>query len=170
MIIFSFLFLLSIPVATVAQNNAIKVDLSITDNDYRLHHYSFKVYKQNEKKPIQEIYLTDPDSTFMVNDLESAIYFIQFITIYGTYLYRDLNLIDNKYLELQIELPPDVCCYALPIVRCPHGHYNKVVKVIYGYPTRYSLFRARYKRIHLGGCMVTDCDPNYYCKKHNIYF
>ena len=53
---------------------------------------------------------------------------------------------------------------------CPQGHNDEVVKILYGYPTKKAMKEAEKGLIYLGGCIISDCDPKYYCKKHKIQF
>lgn len=49
---------------------------------------------------------------------------------------------------------------------CPYNHPDKIVKIVYGFPSDKTMSKAKKGLIHLGGCVVTDCDPKYYCTIH----
>lgn len=47
--------------------------------------------------------------------------------------------------------------------KCPKcGSWN-VIKILYGEPTGEALFMEAQGKIKLGGCLITDIDPEYYC-------
>ncbi len=50
--------------------------------------------------------------------------------------------------------------------KCLDGHSDHIIPIIYGYPTQKMMKKAKKGLIHLGGCIVTDCDPKYYCTIH----
>lgn len=67
------------------------------------------------------------------------------------------------------------CLYDLPdgaIPRCPKNHTDQIIPIAYGL----ILFTDEQARtridstVHLGGCVVTDCDPQHYCMIHKIEF
>mgnify|MGYP006992455168 CR=1 FL=1 len=35
-------------------------------------------------------------------------------------------------------------------------------------PTLKTMRKAKNGRVHLGGCVKTNCDPHYYCKIHQV--
>lgn len=53
---------------------------------------------------------------------------------------------------------------------CPHGHRNKIVPIVYGLPTRFTMLKAKLRIVSLGGCIIPVCPPHWYCKKHEIEF
>ncbi|WP_321282504.1 carboxypeptidase-like regulatory domain-containing protein [Marinifilum fragile] len=63
---------------------------------------------------------------------------------------------------------PDPCITSKKI--CPKGHKDHIIPILYGYPTNRLLRKAKKGKIKLGSCIVTDCDPQWYCTKHGIDF
>lgn len=53
---------------------------------------------------------------------------------------------------------------------CIGGHTDHIIPIVYGYPTQKTLKKAKKGKVHLGGCIVTECDPNYYCTIHKKEF
>jgi hypothetical protein len=51
-------------------------------------------------------------------------------------------------------------------IACIGGHTDHIIPIVYGYPTQKTLKKAKKGIVHLGGCVVTDCDPHYYCTIH----
>ena len=68
---------------------------------------------------------------------------------------------------------PDSCRYIYPKNYkpvCPKGHSDSIVSILYGLPTNRAMDKAKKGLIYLGGCIVSDCDPQYYCNKHKLEF
>ena len=53
---------------------------------------------------------------------------------------------------------------------CPNGHTDLLIPIVYGLPGKRLMKKSKKGKIKLGGCIVTDCDPKWYCKKHEIEF
>jgi hypothetical protein len=51
---------------------------------------------------------------------------------------------------------------------CINGHMDHIIPIKYGLPTTKTMKKAKKGLVHLGGCMITDCDPQYYCTIHKI--
>jgi hypothetical protein len=49
---------------------------------------------------------------------------------------------------------------------CINRHKDQIVPILYGFPTKRQIKKAKDGKLHLGGCVVTDCDPKYYCRVH----
>ncbi|MBP7932550.1 MAG: hypothetical protein KBH21_05980 [Acetoanaerobium sp.] len=47
--------------------------------------------------------------------------------------------------------------------KCPECNSRNVIKILYGEPTGEALFMEAQGKIKLGGCLITDIDPEYYC-------
>lgn len=104
--------------------------------------------------------LTDGYGNFSIN-LPAGKYDLKYGNCMMTgFIMRDIN----ELLSLE-------CC--IPVEQnnptCPNGHKNKdIVEIIYGYPTRDSLKKARKEKVHLGGC-VALCEQ-WYCKIDGLKF
>ena len=54
---------------------------------------------------------------------------------------------------------------------CPEcGKSDVVVPILYGYPSDEAMEAAERDEIVLAGCMVSDLDPNYYCRRCLVAF
>ncbi|EMR01571.1 hypothetical protein ADICEAN_03308 [Cesiribacter andamanensis AMV16] len=47
---------------------------------------------------------------------------------------------------------------------------DEVIPIAYGLPMNSTFRRAKKGKVYLGGCVVTYCDPNWYCKRDKIVF
>lgn len=58
---------------------------------------------------------------------------------------------------------------------CPKNHQDSIIPIVYGLvATKVNKFTKKVEvkdeNIRLGGCVVTGCDPKFYCKKHDMEF
>lgn len=77
---------------------------------------------------------------------------------------------NGQLLELNIMLD-GTCLYDYPADStpiCPENHTDNIIPIVYGLVARTN--GSKNKEIHLGGCIVSDCDPKYYCKAHQKTF
>jgi len=57
------------------------------------------------------------------------------------------------------------------IPRCNHcSKSNKVVEILYGYPSEKGAMDGKKGHVYLGGCVVHDETPRWYCKRCNNKF
>ncbi len=65
------------------------------------------------------------------------------------------------------------CLYDHPsdyIPVCPKNHRNRIVPITYGLIFYTEKSKSKKGKFYSGGCIVTDCDPQFFCKKHKISF
>jgi hypothetical protein len=54
---------------------------------------------------------------------------------------------------------------------CPNGnHSDNLIPIVYGLPGKKSRRKSENGKIKLDGCIVTGCDPKWYCKQHDLEF
>ncbi|MBN2891346.1 MAG: hypothetical protein JXL97_05730 [Bacteroidales bacterium] len=55
--------------------------------------------------------------------------------------------------------------------QCPvDGHYDSIIPIVYGLPSPKLMKQAERGKVKLGGCMVYNDNPQWYCKKHDVAF
>lgn len=88
---------------------------------------------------------------------------------YPEHIIQDFEIFKDSTLNLNINYP---CPNGENISKkvCPHGHKDKIIRIVYGYPTLRMMRKEKRGKIHLGGCIVSECDPKWYCKIHKIEF
>ena len=93
-----------------------------------------------------------------------------------TYLgYRDTTLTSIKVtqdtiIDLKINYPP-TCKYDKKNKSCPVCQMkDKVIPIAYGLPSAGLLKDAKKGKVRIGGCLITGCDPHWYCKRDKIEF
>ena len=68
------------------------------------------------------------------------------------------------------------CLYDHPIgyiPTCPKNHTDSIIPIVYGLvATRIDWYLKNKKdeKVRYAGCLITDCDPKFYCKEHDIEF
>ncbi len=53
---------------------------------------------------------------------------------------------------------------------CPEGHKDSIIPILYGFPSEEMFEQSDSGIISLGGCEVSMCDPNWWCKIHQKSF
>jgi hypothetical protein len=79
---------------------------------------------------------------------------------------------NGQLLELHVAVTGP-CLYDHPadqIPICPNDHTDTIIPIVYGLIGQASESASTVTKVHLGGCVVTDCDPKYYCTKHKVEF
>jgi hypothetical protein len=79
----------------------------------------------------------------------------------------------GQLLQLTITMQGQ-CLYDYPpgyIPTCPENHTDNIIPIVYGLVglTKEDSNSEDIK-FHLGGCIVSDCDPQYYCAIHETEF
>jgi len=83
-----------------------------------------------------------------------------------------VNILNDSTTTLNI-VYPGACKFIYPInykPLCPYSHSDSIVNIMYGFPSKRMMTESKKGRIYLGGCIVTGCDPKYYCIKHKLQF
>lgn len=119
---------------------------------------------------------SDLDGNFKLHSIPVGIYDLKIITtVFTSFSRRDSVLIPVKVsqdtvINLSIDFPPP-CSYNKENIICPICHKkDKVIPIIYGLPIKKTMKKAKKGKLRLGGCMVSDCDPYWYCKRDEKEF
>ena len=82
---------------------------------------------------------------------------------------ESIEVKQGQYLKIYVKLSGP-CIYTYPadyVPACPKGHSDNIIPIVYGL----FVIKKEYKdSIYPGGCVVSGCDPKYYCKTHKIIF
>lgn len=113
------------------------------------------------------------DGKFRFEDLTPGRYRLRFKRL-GEGDFYISNIILKEGQTSEIDFNPAVACpYRYPKGFTPHclkKPSDPIVPIVYGLPTRKTLARAKAGEVHLGGCLITGCDPKYYCGTHDLKF
>ena len=115
--------------------------------------------------------ITDKNGYFKISGLELQTYDL----VAGAMTLGDTSLIainvqSEKGLFLNISLPREDCSWNRSNI-CPIGNQNdEVIPIVYGLPTQKTVRKAKKGKVSLGGCIITGCDPIWYCQRHKHSF
>ncbi len=112
--------------------------------------------------------VTNQTGDFEINQVKPGIYSLK-LQFLG---FRERTIEGIKIYENRIEvlnlIHPDSCVQSRRF--CPKGHSNDLIPIVYGLPGKKLVKQSENGKVKLGGCIVTDCDPKWYCKNHQIEF
>lgn len=85
--------------------------------------------------------------------------------------YKDIILeniiVNGENLVINIDFP-GLCSFSKKKPqKCINNHSDNIIPIVYGYPNRRLMKMARKGKVHIGGCIVSQCDSYFYCKIHN---
>ena len=143
------------------------LDITITDT---VKPYFLNIYAYKEKSFVSKTTIITSGS-YLIKDLKEGNYNFELHSFEtrARRLYIDsVYVIKDSTTHLKVAYPgPCKFVYTKdykPV--CPYNHYDKIVKIVYGYPSSKTMAKAKKGIIHLGGCIISDCDPKYYCTIH----
>jgi hypothetical protein len=116
--------------------------------------------------------VSDEQGNYSIKIPETGIYDLKMEFIgYRNQVVRDLKLESTKTKKLDITFPEPciISEYQLNKI-CPNGHKDGIIPIVYGLPKQRTMRKAEKGKLRLGGCIITGCDPKWYCKKHEIEF
>lgn len=77
----------------------------------------------------------------------------------------------DALLEIELNAP---CLYERPadyVPLCPKNHTDNIIPIFYGLLVQHKDDSpVAYQEYYPGGCLVTDCDPKFFCKLHGTRF
>jgi len=153
------------------QEGVIAVDITITDT---VKPYFLDIYVYNDRSIICGMMVTK-SGNYYLKDMEPGNYDIELHSYQSTSrrLYIDsVKVVGDSSTNLRIVYPGPckfVYCKGYKPI-CPYDHADKIVKIVYGYPNKKTMAKAKKNLIYLGGCIISDCDPRYYCTIHKKEF
>jgi hypothetical protein len=117
---------------------------------------------------------TDTAGKFYIKNLSAGFYTlsIEQIGFRRNFTMDSIRVFKDSTIELEVDYPGP-CGFVSENNKepqCPDGHKDNIIPIIYGKPSRETVQEAGKGLVHLGGCMVTDCDPHYYCTIHKKEF
>jgi hypothetical protein len=111
---------------------------------------------------------TDGNGDYKVENIKAGLYSLSIQHLgFKERVIKDVSITADEIRQFDIN-HPGPCTESLKI--CPKGHTDGLIPIIYGLPGKKLMKKAHKGQIRLGGCIVTDCDPKWYCKTHEIEF
>ena len=152
---------------------------------------SFKVFSQSEIKG--KVTLTDSISDYsfiyVLLKTNDTIYACSQLDKFGNYklankvpngnyeivvkhlTYKDLILnniiVEDNDLVIDINFPGPCKFNRITPQKCVNNHTDNIIPIVYGFPNKRLIKRAKKGKVHIGGCIVSPCDSYFYCKIHN---
>ena len=162
--LFLFIFGLCVSQVLVAQTGSIKLKLEYTDSSIIDQPVFVQLFKGSKS-----VYYGYYHAGFSIDSLSSASYRLSFNRLgESPYIVDTILVRDGESIVIQ-SVYPFPCQYqykkgAKPV--CLNGHKNRIIPIVYGFPNKGLMKKAKQNKVRLGGCEVTGCDPKYYCTIH----
>lgn len=145
----------------------------LTDTSKSAHDFPFRIIMHQAGGAFSQIAQTDSNGSFQLNNIPPGSYIV-FATRSGYRSEIKNHITIKKGQDIEINMPyPKPCIYLYPVGYIPHCPVNKndaVIPVVYGKPTENVVKEGKEGKVFLGGCVVSGCDPHYYCTVHRIEF
>jgi len=153
-----------ITIQTFAQDGSLTGHISYLEDSCDFNNVTLLILKEGQ---IVSGSVTDKYGKYEIKDIPYGKYDLKIFTLgFRDKIVYNYEIKENSQTENFIY--PDPCKSSKRI--CPHGHKDSVIPILYGYPTVRNMKKAKKGKIKLVGCVVTDCDPKWHCKKHDIDF
>jgi hypothetical protein len=114
--------------------------------------------------------ITDSTGHFVIENIRTGEYELKCAFVgYQYYFIPNIQILKDSAIKLEINYP---CPYGNKKQKkiCPYGHRNNIIPIAYGLPTERTFKRLENGKCKFGGCGITECDPKWHCKKHQIEF
>jgi hypothetical protein len=111
---------------------------------------------------------TDSSGKFYVSKLSPGLYSLAIYCFRNDLIIDSIKIFKDSTTQLEIAYPGP-CRYVYENGKkpeCKEGHTDNIIPIVYGKPGPETMQKAEKGLVYLGGCMVTDCDPHYYCTIH----
>ena len=86
------------------------------------------------------------------------------------FVIQNILIANGDDLNLEILYPGECKYIKMKKPKCTQNHFDNIIPIVYGFPDKKMMKKYKQEKIFLGGCNITGCDPNYYCKTHKIEF
>ena len=113
--------------------------------------------------------VADTTGKFHLNKIPDGIYSLVIDQIGSRDFTTDsIKIFNDSILNFNLTYPPP--CMFVYIKgkkpRCIGGHTDPIIPIVYGLLSQKTMQKAKEGLIHLGGCIISSCDPHYYCIIH----
>lgn len=162
MLIFTIIYSL---VVSTDQTGEIAGTIIHRDDNSNFPGIDIRLYQQNE---FIAGAVSGGDGKFQIPDIPIGSYDLHFNFIgHRKKVIRNICVEPDKVLILDI-VYPNSCKSSQKV--CPIMHTNEVIPIKYGASDIKMKKLADDRKIFLGGCVMSDCDPVWYCKIHSVKF
>lgn len=114
---------------------------------------------------------TDSVGEFLLKDIPDGVYVLSISHPgYSRKIFDSIQLYKSTLLGFNVEYP-EACKYDKENNYCPIcKKVNKVIPIVYGFPSHKMARSAKKGKIRLGGCSYSGCEPNWYCNRDKLEF
>jgi hypothetical protein len=163
-IAYTFLFFQLIVKITLAQTGTIKGKIFDTIEKVELAYSKVLIMNTNIESE------TNYEGVFIFENVPVGIYDVIIRSSYPDTILRDIVVAQDEVLQLNITYP-SVCPYTSQTNTCPVCKMSdKSSPIIYGKPTMEMIKKSRKGEVQLGGCIISNCSPKWYCSRDKISF
>lgn len=115
--------------------------------------------------------ISDENGYFELDSLEFGLYSIFYQSIgCGSGTMENIKINTNEKVLLNLTLPSGNCDQHIP-EKCPiDGNKKNIIPIIYGLPSQSTMKKSNKEKVRLGSCFVSECNPKWFCKTHQIEF
>lgn len=162
-------FIILISLTSIAQNR-LEGKLTIDKKYYDIVAEKTKVFisESFNSKTIIDSVVVDKELKFKFEDIKQDSIFLYIEPRsypYNIFYDYKFNITKSQFAEIPYQ---PVCPYSKNNIFCPKCNKNdKSIPIIYGLVL---IKRLKSKKYHLGGCLTTDCDPIWYCKRDKVEY
>lgn len=88
------------------------------------------------------------------------------------FIIDSLQVLKDRIITLNLSYPPPCNFTYLTYLKSGKpkciidGHIDNIIPIVYGLPKQKILKKAKKGLVHLSSCIVSNCDPHYYCTIH----
>ena len=113
----------------------------------------------------------DINGKYVINEIVEGNYSLKINYVgYPKLIIDSIQVNSNDNIIINILFPP-FCKYNNKDGICPVcNKKDKVIPIVYGYPGKRLIKNSNKGNLIIGGCMITGCDPDWYCKRDENEF
>ena len=116
-----------------------------------------------------EVTGTVPDSNgnFKIDKINNGTYSLVIRQIGNRDAITDgLVITSDTLINLNLVYPPPCTFTTGKNPKCIDGHTDRIIPIVYGLPNKRTMEKSKKGKVHLAGCNLTGCDPQFYCTIH----
>lgn len=116
--------------------------------------------------------ITNDRGEFLIDSIPIGKHKLQISSIEYGELKLEIEVIEDSTIYIKV-LYPLPCNYvrSKKKPKCPIcGKKNKVIPIVYGFPSPGYIKMVKRKKVVLGGCVIKPCQPYWFCKRESLEF
>jgi hypothetical protein len=153
-----------ISISCIGQGGQIVGHVTMTDRVFGPNYLTLSL-----KMDSLEVMGTVPDSNgnFKIDKICKGIYSLIIRQIGNRdAITEGLIITGDTLINLDLVYPPPCTFTTDKNPKCIGGHTEKIIPIVYGLPNKRTMEKSKKGKVHLAGCNLTGCDPQFYCTIH----